>query len=173
MATFRISVNGQAFCESEDITVFTMVVDDVRRSDERRISLHARAGEGALQWLAANLKVGDEIRVQIVDRKEEELSEPLACGFCGRAAHDVSMIVKGTSAAICDGCAVSMSDAVGSGGLLPVGAAIRGEPTWACGFCGQHPGNVPAVVVRNGAAVCPECLRACSDIVSEAPTDGI
>ena len=62
-----------------------------------------------------------------------------------------------------------MSDAVRDAGRLPVGAAIREEPTWVCGFSGKQPGSVPAVVVRNGTAICPECLRACADLLRENP----
>jgi hypothetical protein len=51
-------------------------------------------------------------------------------------------------------------------GQLPVGAFIRDVPPWKCGFCGKEPGAVPGVFVRNGAAICPECLRVAADIQS-------
>jgi len=34
-------------------------------------------------------------------------------------------------------------------------------------FCANQPGTVPGVIVRNGAAICPECLRAAGDILAD------
>jgi ATP-dependent protease Clp ATPase subunit len=81
--------------------------------------------------------------------------------------HEVSTLVQGQEAAICDGCITSLSNAVKNGTELPVGASIRDEPTWTCGLCHNQPGNIAGVVVRSGAAVCPECLRACAEILEE------
>ena len=33
-------------------------------------------------------------------------------------------------------------------------------------FLGRN--DVAGVIVRNGAAICPECLRACSDILADS-----
>ena len=168
MVTFQISINGKAYCESDDITTVTMVAEEIRR-DACRISLHAGGGEASVQWLAADLKAGDEIVIRVVEVGELELTGPSGCSFCAREIHDVSTLLQGRSAAICDLCIVSFSRAVKNGTELPLGASLRDEPEWVCGFCGNQPGKIPGVVVRNGAALCPECLRACSDILQ--PTD--
>jgi len=169
MVAFQISINGKLYCESQDITALTMVAEEIQRRRGSRISLHV-AGEGPLQWLAANLGAGDEIVVRIVDAAEQEDADPVGCSFCGRDVHDVSNLVLGHSAAttaICAPCIAGFSKAVKSGTALPLGAAIRDEPEWVCGFCSNQPGSIPGVVVRNGAAVCPECLRACADILGD------
>jgi hypothetical protein len=171
MVAFQITVNGKPYCESEDLTVVTMVVDEVRRRNARRISLHARAGEAAVQWLAADLTVGDEIVIRVVDSADLQEAAVPTCSFCGREAHEASSVVQGPSAAICDVCVGSLSAALREGSPLPLGVAIRDEPDWICGLCGKAPGVVPGVMVRNGAAVCPECLRACVDILSENAGD--
>jgi hypothetical protein len=166
---FQITVNGKPYCESEDITVLTMVAEEIRRRDGHRISLHASAGETQVQWLSANLTVGDEVIVRIVDAAGVDNAGALGCGFCGHEVNDVENLVQGPSVAICDRCIASLSGAVKNANPLPVGASMRDEPEWACGFCANQPGTIPGVVVRNGAAVCPECLRACVDILAESP----
>ena len=166
-AAFKVTINGRPYCESEDITAITMVVEEVRRGSGHRVSLHASAGEGPLIGLAAGFAIGDEVVVRIVDAADLEHADPLGCNFCGRSAHDVSNLVQGPSTAICDRCISTLGIAVGTGDRLPAGASIRDEPEWACGFCASQPGNVPGVVVRNGAAICPECLRACTDILAD------
>jgi ATP-dependent protease Clp ATPase subunit len=115
------------------------------------------------------LSVGDEIAIRVVDTSEFETSEPLTCSFCGREVHEVSTVVQGHTAAICDRCIISFSSAVKNATELPVGASIRDESTWTCGFCHNQPGDIAGVVVRNGAAVCPECLRSCAEILDERP----
>ena len=75
----------------------------------------------------------------------------------------------GQSKGICDLCIAGFSEAVKHGTELPLGASIRDEPQWVCDFCASLPGTIPGVVVRNGAAVCPECLRAAADILAERP----
>jgi hypothetical protein len=162
---FQITINGKPYGESEDITVVTMVAEQVRGSKGERISLYASGGESQVRWLAANLTVGDEVVVRIVDASEVEDALPLGCNFCGRDIHDVSHLLHGPAAAICDGCIASFSEAVKNVGSLPLGASIRDDPEWTCGFCTNQPGRIPGVVVRNGAAICPECLRACVDIL--------
>ena len=77
MVAFEITINGKPYCESEDITVLTMVVEEIQRRGGQRISLHASgASEGPLQFLAANLGVGDEIVVRIVEASEGAESGP-------------------------------------------------------------------------------------------------
>jgi hypothetical protein len=166
MPAFRITINGRKYCESDDITTLTMVVEELSRSPHPRISLHAGASQGPLQWLTANLGVGDEIRIEIVDEVDGAAIE-VACSFCGEAPVIEGMLVHGPSAAICDRCLDDFGAAVGLGMPLPPGAGIRSEPEWTCAFCAKSPGDVPGVVVRNGAAVCPTCLRACADIVTD------
>ncbi len=167
MAAFRIKINGKPFCDSEEITALTVVSDEVPRREGHRISLHASAGEGSAQWLAANLDVGDEIIVQIEDTVEKLDSVPDVCHFCGREMQDVSNLITGQLAAICNRCVAEFSESLIEGKKLPLGAAIRDESSWACAFCEKHPDNIPGVIVRNGTAICPECLRACSDISSD------
>jgi len=168
MVGFRITVNGNTYCESDDVSALTMVAETVARRSGYRISLHAGSGDAPVQWLTADLKIGDEIVIRVVDLSEAEQGPPLGCSFCGREVHDVSTLVHGPAAAICDDCIQGFSTALRTSTQLPTGASIRGESEWRCGFCSNQPTNTGGLVVRNGAAVCPECLRACSDILTES-----
>jgi hypothetical protein len=91
---FRITINGEPFCEAEDLTTVTMAVDELR----------------------------------------------------GRA-----------------------DTAVHKGSALPVGASFLDDSGLPCRFCGKPPRTGTAVVVRNGAAVCAECLRTGADILGDRP----
>ena len=92
MIAFQITINGQKYCESEDISVFTMVAEEIQRREAFRISLHAGGPDSPLQWLTANLRVGDEIAIRVVDTSEFEPSAPPTCSFCAREVHEVSTL---------------------------------------------------------------------------------
>jgi hypothetical protein len=166
---FRITINGEPFCEAEDLTTVTMAVDQVRGQNEQRITLYANANEGHLQWMTASLGVGDQIVIEVVDAVAEGESEPLHCDFCGRDVHDVSILVQGKTGSICDQCITGFSTAVHKGSALPVGASFSNDSESPCRFCGKAPPAIAAVVMRNGAAVCAECLRTGADILGERP----
>jgi len=145
-----------------------MVAEQIRRRTGYRISLHAGSGDAPLQWLEADLKVGDEIVIRVIDTAEMEEGRPHACSFCAREVHEVSSLIVGPATAICDGCIRSLSTAVKNATELPLGVSIRDDPDSKCGFCSNQPANPIGVIVRNGAAVCPECLRVCSEILAES-----
>jgi len=167
MVRFQITINGEPYFDCDDINTLTLVAEEIWRREEERISLHGSAGEDSAQWLAADLKLGDEIVIRIVDSFREEDQIFHVCSFCGRESHNVPGLIAGKKVAICKGCVTCFSRAVTDQKRLPLGAAIHDEPSCACGFCGNSPDAVPGVIVRNGAAICPECLHACSDLLGE------
>ena len=161
MVAFEITINGKPYCESEDITVLTMVVEEIQRRGGQRISFaRQRRERRAVAVLAANLGVGDEIVVRIVEASEGAESGPPGCAFCGREIHDAHTLVVGQSKGICDLCIAGFSEAVKHGTELPLGASIRDEPQWVCDFCASLPGTIRASSCGTARAVCPECLRA-------------
>jgi hypothetical protein len=173
MSAFRISINGKPWFDSDDLTTLTMAVEELRRNPRPRVSVHAAAGEGPMQWLDADLKAGDTIVIEVLEHVEEEQGEeetsPLMCAFCGRASHDVEYLLESRSTRLCSACVSDFGAALGHNGALPLGASFRDEPDWACGFCGKRPKDVPGVIVRNGAAICPQCVHACADMLSSSP----
>jgi hypothetical protein len=166
MAAFQIRINGKTYCESDDISVITMSAEELPQRGGYRISLHAGSQDTPVQWLTADFAVGDEITIQVVDESAEHGNAPEECSFCGRDMHALSNLVQGASVAICDHCVTEFSNAVKTGDALPLGTSIRSEPEWICGFCSNKPGEPKGVLVRNGAALSPECLRACSDVLA-------
>ena len=166
---FRITINGEPFCETEDLTAVTMAVDEVRGQDAERITLYANAAEGHLQWMTASLGVGDQISIEVVDAIADGESEPQRCDFCASDVHDVSILVQGKTGSICDQCISGFSTAVHRGCALPVGASFNNTSDSPCRFCGKAPPAITAVVMRNGAAICAECLRTVADILQEGP----
>jgi hypothetical protein len=167
MVAFQIRINGTPHCETEDITAVTIVAEHVARAGVERVSIHASSGaEEKLQWLGAHLGVGDEIQIRIVDAAEIKDTAPDACSFCGRDIHELEKIVQGMDVSICDGCISSFAEALRESARLPLGASIRDGADQHCGFCRSKSGVVAGVIVRNEAAICPECLRACKDITT-------
>ena len=165
--TLRVSINGEPYCDGEDFTTITMAVDEVSRRAERRITLYASGGDGHLKWMTADLTAGDQIVIEIVDAAAERRSEPPHCDFCGRDVFEARTLLHGTTGSICDVCIMEFSTAVHRAGPLPIGASFRGAPALPCRFCGKEPPAIEGVVMRNGAAICAECLRTSADLLSD------
>jgi hypothetical protein len=165
---FRITINGKPYCETDDLTTVTMVVDEVRGHAERRVTLYASGSEGPLRWMTADLAAGDRIAIEIVDAvAEEESAEALACDFCGRAIHAVHVLVQGTDGNICDLCIERLSTSVRNDSALPVGASFSDDSSDSCAFCGKAAPDIAAVIMHNSAAICAQCLRSVDDMMSE------
>ena len=165
--TLRLTVNGEPFCEAEDLTTVTMIVEQVPRRDERKITLYASAGQGLLHWMTASLRVGDQILFEVDEAVTERRAEHQRCDFCGLEMDDVSALMQGQSGSICNGCITSLSHAIHKGSPLPLGAAFRDDCDLPCRFCEVRPPAISGVVVRNGAAICAQCLRTAADILGE------
>ncbi len=161
---FRISINGEPFCEADDLTTVTMVVDRLRQG-ARRITLYARANEGPLEWMTADLDTGDQVVIEIVDVASAD-EAPMRCDFCNRTVHDVSRLIASTSTRICDGCVTAFSGRLRGGGDLPAGTSIQDQTDMACGFCATAPPAVHGLIVSEAAAICPECLRTAADLIA-------
>jgi len=162
-----ITINGTEYGGGEEITAVTVVAEYVggRRGD--RVSVHGQSSDGRLQWLDAHLSIGDEIRVRIVETSSASSSIPEACSFCVREAREVAKLVTGTKVGICDDCTKRFAASVKSGAALPIGASIQDDPQQACGFCGEDGSAVGGVIVRNGAAICGQCIRTCEELTEE------
>ena len=167
MVALQITINGQPYCEVDEISAVTIVAELMNRRNADRVSIHATSGhEQKLHWLGAHLGVGDEIQIRIVDATDIPDSRPEGCNFCGRSIDEFQNLVQGADVAICDGCVAGFALSLTKSAALPVGASIRDGSGQSCGFCRKQSGDIAGVIVRNGAAICPECLRACSDIIS-------
>ena len=164
MIAFEILINGTVYNESDDITAVTVVAEQVRGGQSERVSVHGQSVDGRIQWLDSHLSIGDEIRIRIVESSGAASDLATGCNFCGRESEELDRLVSGRSVAICDDCTIRFAETLKSSAPLPIGASIRDDPKRGCDFCGKHGHDVGGLLVRNGAAICPECVRSCEDL---------
>jgi hypothetical protein len=170
MAAFEIEVNGERRFAGAEVTAITLVTEWVPRRKADRVSVHvAVGGTGSdhVQCLGADLKPGDDITIRVLDEQALQAAisaAPHSCSFCAREARDVESLVSGHQIAICDSCLSAFQAVIARSGALLAGTTIRDTAGILCGFCRKEPPEVAPLLVRNGAAICPECLRACVDM---------
>jgi hypothetical protein len=174
MVAFEITINGERRCVGEEITAVTVVADWVHKRNAERVSIHVGGAEGSgysgetqPQWLGAHLRAGDEVLIRIVEVVEEVPAGTGHCSFCGAGNRDIASLVQGLQVGICSGCIASFDAFLKSRGQLPLGASIQDQPDQECGFCGRQSGDLAGLLTRNGAAICAECLRSCSDLIAD------
>lgn len=76
----------------------------------------------------------------------------ITCSFCGADRAAVRHLVEGPRSRICDACVARAADAIDTD---------DGEP---CTFCR----TALASYIAGDAAICPECVKLCEDILAEA-----
>ena len=171
MVAFEISINGERRCVGEEITAVTVVADWVHKRHAERVSIHVGGAErssGAQpQWLGAHLCAGDEVLIRIVEVVEEVPAGSGDCSFCGAGSRDIASLVQGLQVGICNRCIASFDAFLKSRAQLPLGASIQDQPEQECGFCGKQSIDLAGLLTRNGAAICAECLRSCSDLIAD------
>ena len=172
MVAFEISINGERRCVGEEITALTLVADWVDRRHADRVSIHLGGAEGSghssqPQWLGAHLRAGDEILIRLVEVVEEIRDWSTDCSFCGSTNRDIASLVQGLQVGICSTCITSFDAFLKSRAQLPLGASVQDQPDQECGFCGKESVELVGLLTRNGAAICAECLRSCSDLIAD------
>jgi hypothetical protein len=177
MAAFEIRVNGQHRFVGEPVGAITLVADGAAGGKTERVYLHVGIGEAGdyeVQYLGGDLRPGDEISIRVV-ADDEELTDPsrppTSCSFCGANNYDIGSLVGGGRAAICDFCIQAFHGVIARGAALPLGASIQDRVEGQCNFCLKSPPEVPGLLVRNTAAICPECLHVCVDLTEDRNTD--
>lgn len=169
MITFEIRVNGEERFSGDGVNAVTLVSDWIARRGRTRVQLHVGAGDPGDQevhHLGADLGAGDEITIRLVEDGIDGAG-PLAqeiCSFCARDITHFRSLVAGAQVAICDSCVAAFEAVLHDRGPLPLGTSVHDRGDLACGFCLKTPPDVPGLLVRNGAAICPECLRVCGDL---------
>jgi ATP-dependent protease Clp ATPase subunit len=100
----------------------------------------------------------------------------LSCSFCGKSQKQVTKLIAGPGAYICDGC-VSHAHEVIAGHGHPASTPIAtiqqvsdDADAEQCGFCGKRRHQVAAMASAGDARIiCDQCLELCTKIVSEEP----
>lgn len=168
MVTFEISVNGERRFVGDDVRAITVVSEWIARRRADRVSVHVGVGgpeERAVQYLGSDLHPGDEISIRLLEEEGVVAGEaPPGCSFCGQDVYSVTSLVSGPRLAICDSCLGSFDAVIRTAAALPPGASIEQQGDRRCGFCLQGVPEVPGLLVRQEAAICPECLHACVDM---------
>ena len=164
----EVNINGTRYGESEELSAVTIVAEHVGGRKAHRVTVHGQSFEGQLQWLDSHLSIGDQITVRVVEASDTAATTPSGCNFCGREVPELVRLIQGTTVAICDDCTKRFADSLRNGTALPIGASIRDAPADPCGFCGLDPREVAGVVVRNGAAICGQCIRTCEELFIDA-----
>jgi len=156
----------------------------------RRLHLHG----ASLRELAANLGLSHQRVHQIVEeaggsrrwvRGGASRGRPdpllLACSFCGKRQNEVRKLIAGPGVYICGGCVDLAKNVIGSGHPADtergtMNSVPREQTGVRCPFCGKERFQVarmaimPEVTLERtsaSAAICSECLKLCSEIISE------
>ena len=172
MAAFEISVNGERRFIGKDVKSITLVSDWVAHRQGERVSVHVGVGEpgvAEVQYLGADLRPGDEISIRVLTEPEKLAAAGEAfesCSFCRSDNYQIGSLVAGSQVAICDICVSAFHSAIAYNTALPSGTSIQEQGDALCGFCQKTPPEIAGLFVRNAAAVCPECLRACLDLLT-------
>jgi len=96
----------------------------------------------------------------------------LECSFCGKSQKQVSKLIAGPGAYICDECADKADRVIATGevaatplsAVKSVGAdVIRAQ----CRFCGKRRHQVSGMALAAEATICSECLALCLEIIAE------
>ena len=98
----------------------------------------------------------------------------LDCSFCGRTQKQVTKLIAGPSAYICDGCVALAGDVIASGEpaatpLATVVSIAADVADAACCFCGKPRPQVPGLAAAGQSRICTECLSLCREIIAEEP----
>jgi hypothetical protein len=154
----------------------------------RRLHLHG----ASLRELALGLGLSHQRVHQIVEsaggsrrwlrRRESGPPNPSpTCTFCGKQPAEVSKVIAGPGACICDEC-VGLAKSVISSGTAA--STARGQMTAVpaqdrrvrCSFCGKCRHEVPGLAAFPAevggkppavATVCTECLELCDEIIAD------
>jgi ATP-dependent protease Clp ATPase subunit len=102
----------------------------------------------------------------------------LSCSFCGTIQYKVRKLIAGPGGYICDAC-VLLAERVADSGraadtrLGQLRAVPEQDGQVPCSFCGKHRDQLASLAAmsadspQGSAAICPECLSLCDEILAE------
>ena len=128
MIAFDVSLNGRRVCLAgiPGPCVMTSVLDWVERRPgdhpdaalpEKGLELHvgglSSQSDEHVKWFQGSIPVGSEVAIRVVEvgavdepieRRASNRAGVLRCSFCNRAQSEVSRLIKGPHATICNQC---------------------------------------------------------------------
>jgi ClpX C4-type zinc finger protein len=167
---------------------------EVARADFHRAVRRLHLNGASLRELAASLGLSHQRVHQIVEEaggsrrwirgkgggsggRRDDLLQ--MCSFCGKTQHEAPRLIAGPGVYICDGCVTLAEGVIGSGEAArteygQVTTVSTQNPHVPCSFCGKTRGLVPSLALgppsphrKIPAAICPECLALCDEIIAE------
>jgi len=102
----------------------------------------------------------------------------LACSFCGKQQKQVTKLIAGPGAYICNECTERADQVIATGkpvptplsAMTPAGDHDKHGAPAKCSFCGKRRHQVTGLASVAQAAICTECLALCHEIISEELT---
>jgi ribosomal protein L24E len=96
----------------------------------------------------------------------------LECSFCGKNMKQVSKLIAGPDAYICNECADKADRVIATGEVAatPLSAvkSVAPDVTRAqCSFCGKRRYQVSGMALAAEGTICSECLALCLEIIAE------
>jgi hypothetical protein len=161
---------------------------DIARADFHHAVRRLQLGGGSLREIAEALGFSHQRVHQIVEgaggarpwrrvvhRGEAEPGPTPMCSFCGKHQKQVSKVIAGPGACICNEC-VEKADrvlATGEVAATPLSAIKSlGEDAASakCSFCGKRRHQVSGLAMAAGGVICTECLALCGEIIHDELT---
>jgi len=154
----------------------------VSRAEFHRAVQRLVSASSSPRDVAAALRLSDEQLHEIVREADAAGRRPprpgLSCSFCATSQYEVRKLIAGPGAYICDACvglavAVAHSGNPASTRLGQLRAVPEQDSQAQCSFCGKHRDQLASLAALsaeapNGpAAICPECLSLCEEILTE------
>jgi hypothetical protein len=153
---------------------------DIARADFHHAVRRMHLAGDSLPEIADALGLSYERAHQIAEGADGTWPSPprafpgnmLACSFCGKNMKQVSKLIAGPDAYICNECADKADRVIATGevaatplsAVKSVGAdVIRAQ----CRFCGKRRHQVSGMALAAEATICSECLALCLEIIAE------
>jgi hypothetical protein len=161
---------------------------DIARADFHHAVRRLQLGGGSLREIAEALGFSHQRVHQIVEgaggarpwrrvirRDEGEPGPTLTCSFCGKHQKQVSKLIAGPGARICNECVEKADRAIATGeaAATPLSAITSlGEDAASakCSFCGKRRHQVSGLALAAGGVICTECLALCDEIITDELT---
>jgi ClpX C4-type zinc finger len=148
---------------------------DIARADFHHAVRRMHLAGGSLPEIADALGLSYERVHQIAEGASPPRAFPgnmLACSFCGKNQKQVSKLIAGAHAYICNECADKADRVIATGevaatplsGVKSVGADVTRAQ---CSFCGKRRHQVSGMALAAGGTICSECLALCLEIIAE------
>lgn len=155
---------------------------EVSRAEFHRAVQRLISASSSPRDVAAVLRLSDEQLNEILQQADAAGRRPprpgLSCSFCATSQYEVRKLIAGPGVYICDACVGLAGGVAGSGRsaatrLGQLRAVPEQDSQAQCSFCGKHRDQLASLAALSAeapnepAAICPECISLCEEILTE------